>query len=62
MLTQCNFKFGSNGHVLCTKKFFITAKPEVSGAINMLFDCDGEMNCMEFLTYRNTELILSRIK
>jgi len=65
MLTQCNFKQYSKGITICPKKFFVTADIGAHGdtiVTNMLFACDGEMNCMDFITYKNTELILERLK
>lgn len=62
MLTDCNFKHWFNGHLLCTKKYFATFEGEKFGVTNMLFDCEGENYCTDFLTYKNTELILEKIK
>ncbi len=63
MLTQCNFKQYSGGIMICPKKFFVTVKQGAFGntiVTNMLITCDGEDKCMDFLTYKNTELLLAR--
>ena len=63
MITECNFKQNHSGNIICPKKFFVVAKDGSFGSttvINMLIFCDGEDKCMEFQTYKNTELLLTR--
>ena len=51
MIKECNFKFNQDDNIICTKKFFQRMSND-GQSVNMIFLCDGENNCIDFITYK----------